>query len=92
MEKILKEIQNDKLINKYLYKYTWLSGSSTTVYPITVWEKDKTIVIQINTDKNFFKKLIERYKNKYKNIENADFFKSDGSCPSRLIFKIKEDV
>lgn len=92
MEKILEEIQKDKLINKYLYQYTWLSGSSTKVYPISArYEKNniKEITIQINTEKNLFNKLIERYKNNYKNIDYGYFWKSDGSCPSQLVFKFK---
>ena len=93
MEKILKEIQKDKLINKYLYQYTWLSGCNTKVYPISArYEKNKIkeITIQIKTKKNYFKKLIERYKSKYKNINYGYFAKNDNSCPSELIFKFKE--
>lgn len=90
---LVDELKEDKLIKKYLYKYTWLSGSSTTVYPIMCWEQDgfiKEITIQLDADKNVFNKLIERYKNKYNNIDYAYFDKSDGSCPSKLVFKIKE--
>ena len=93
MNNILEDIKNDKLINKYLYKYTWLSGSSTPVYPIEIYKDKevwKEIRIQINTNKNVFNKLIERYKNKYKEIEHILFFKSDGSCPAVLMFKLNE--
>lgn len=90
MEDFIKEIENDKLIKKYLYQGIWLSGSSTYVYPITIWNTSKQITIQLTTDKNLFNKLIKRYKNKYKNIDYAYFWKSDGSCPSTLNFKFKE--
>lgn len=90
MEKILQEIQNDALINKYLYKYTWISGSSTKVYPISAkYEHNqiKEIIIQIDTKKNVFNKLIQRYQNKYKKINYGYFTKNDDTCPSELVFK-----
>lgn len=91
---ILEEIKNDKLIQKYLCKYIWTSGSSTKVAPITIW-KDKNnsireIILQIDTDKNVFNKLIGRYKNKYSDIYYIYFDKTDGSCPSQLVFKRRE--
>jgi len=92
MEKILEEIQKDKLINKYLYQYTWLSGSGTKVYPICAKYKNNKIneiIIQINTKRNYFEKLIERYKGKYNKIEYGYFSKTDDSCPSQLVFKFK---
>lgn len=94
MENILNEIKQDKLINKYLYQHTWLSGSSTYVYPIEIWKnKDdsiREIRIQINAKRNCFRKLIERYQNKYQDIKYAYFTKNDDSCPSELVFKFKE--
>lgn len=91
---ILEDIKKDKLIQKYMYKYTWISGESTTVYPIMVYRCKSYIIditIQIDTKRNYFKKLIERYMNKYKNIEYAYFSKTDNSCPSYLYFKLKEE-
>lgn len=90
---IITELKQDKLIQKYLYEYTWLSGSSTYVYPIMVYrtkdDRIKEITLQIKTDKNVFKKLIERYKSKYNDILYGYFSKSDGSCPSSLVFTFK---
>lgn len=87
---LLQEIKQDKLLQKYLYKYTWLSGSSTIVYPIMLYDNKiwSEITLQLDTDKNVFNKLIERYINNFNFIEKIIFCKSDGSCPSRLIFKI----
>lgn len=85
----LEDITTNKIIKKYIHKKTWLSGSSTTVYPITYWKVSRQIIIQIETNKNIFKKLIEKYKNKYDQIEYSYFWKSDGSCPSKLVFQLK---
>lgn len=93
MEDIINEIKNDKLIQKYLYQHIWTSGSSTLVYPVEIWRnKDETIreiIIQIDTKRDYFKKLIKRYEEKYKEIEYSYFDKTDDSCPSRLVFKFK---
>lgn len=92
-ENIIEEIKNDKLIRKYMYKYIWVSGSSTKVFPIMIYKGNddtiKEITIQINTKRNYFKKLLERYKSKYKEIDYAYFGKNDDSCPSVLVFKMK---
>ena len=92
MKNFADEIYNDKLVKKYIRMGTWLSGSSTNVYPITIWEKSREVVVQIKTKRNVFNKLLERYKNKYENIEYCYFDKTDDSCPSRLVFKFKESV
>ena len=93
LPKILEDMQKDILIQKYLYQFTWLSGCNTKVYPISAHYKNdkiKDIIIQLKTDKNYFNKLLERYKKKYKSIEYCYFSKSDGSCPSQLVFIFKE--
>ena len=91
---IIEEIKAEKLIQKHLYKYVWLSGDSTYVYPFMLYQskdkKPKELTIQLTTNKNVFNKLIERYKSKYKEIDYAYFRKSDGSCPSWLCFIFKE--
>ena len=92
---ILEEIKNDKLIQKYLCKQTWISGSSTEVAPITIWKNKnnsiREIILQIDTDKNVFNRLIERYKSKYSDIDYIYFDKTDNSCPSQLVFKMTRD-
>lgn len=90
LKDFINELQNDKLIRKYLRVGTWLSGSSTIVYPITIWERSREVVLQLTTGKNVFNKLIERYKNKYDDIKYGYFDKRDGSCPCVLVFKFKE--
>lgn len=92
---IIEDINNDKIINKHICNYIWVSGSSTQVYPLTIWLNQdfsiKEISIQINDNKNVFEKLIERYKNKYKDIDYGYFYKNDGSCPNTLTFYMKQD-
>lgn len=86
IDELVKEIKKDRMIQKYLYPYTWLSGESTTVYPTTIWEESKQIEFQLNTDKRIFAKFIERVCNKYEEIEKGYYWHSDGSCPSTITF------
>lgn len=89
LEEIVEDIKNDKMMQEYLLKYTWISGSSTIVYPIMIWKHD--ITLQVITDRNVFKSFIERIVNKYSDvILYGCFLKSDGSCPSTIKFYYKE--
>ena len=87
LKTIVEDLKNEPLIKKYMLDRTWLSGSSTTVYPITVSGPGKDIEIQLDTNKNVFNSLLKKYENKYPLY--AGFWKSDGSCPSHLYFKLK---
>lgn len=88
LDEILEDIKNDSLIKKYMLDHTWTSGSSTTVYPITVSIPGKDISVQLNTDKNVFNKLLKKYEEKYPELAYATFWKSDGSCPCTLNFQL----
>lgn len=92
LKTIAKDIQYNPLVRKYLLDHTWLSGSSTTVYPITVSIPGKSIHVQLNTDKNVFKNLLKKYEEKYPELAYATFWKSDGSCPSTLNFYLQDGV
>lgn len=83
---IITEIKNDKMFSKYIEENKWLSGSSTTVYPITISEISKQITFQLNTDKRIFNKFIERICKKYDKLKRGYFWKSDGICPSTITF------
>lgn len=87
IEEITKIVQSDKLIQKYLYPHTWMSGSSTTVYPMTVWTASKQIVVQVKSGawrlRKHLQKIIETNKEAF---NDAYICKSDGSCPDRIIF------
>ena len=83
------DFQNDRLVKKYLCTNTWVSGSSTTVYPIMVRKNE--IIFQWNSDKRIFDQFINRTVERYKDLLEAGYFwKSDGSCPSTITFKVKE--
>lgn len=80
-------IRADKMIQRYIYNGTWTSGSTTVVYPITLWVESGEIVVQLRNHKNVFGKLIERIKEASNGlITNGYFWKSDGSCPSTIKF------
>lgn len=85
LNKIINDIKADAVIGKHIYKHTWLSGSSTLVHPITLWEKE--IVIQLDNDRNIYNKAIQRIIKKHKDILTGGlYYKSDGSCPNTLTF------
>lgn len=84
-EELLKALKAEQIINKYMYKDTWLSGSSTTVYPITFWKNE--VEIQLNTKKNLFEKFIDRFVEQHNDLViSGSFCKMDGSCPATLTF------
>lgn len=37
----IKYLKNQNVVKKNLESGCWLSGSSTTVHPITIWDKSK---------------------------------------------------
>lgn len=86
LAKELKEaLLKEPLIKKYLYNGTWLSGSSTIVYPITFWRC--TVELQLNTHKNVFQKFIKRFVEQHSDLVADGYFsKMDGSCPPTLTF------
>lgn len=90
-KKIVDIICKSDMIKKHLCKYTFLSGSSTLVYPIEVFKSD--IIIQLNISKNVFKNFINRIENEYPEfIEYGYFSKNDGSCNSTLTFKFSKNL
>lgn len=86
---IVEEIKRDKMLCKYILENTWLSGSNTIVYPIAICKESKQIIIQLNTDKRIFDKFIDRTCKKYSRLTKGYFNKSDGSCPSTIMFYYK---
>ena len=89
IRQFIDEFQMENLTKKYLYKGIWTSGSCTYVYPIMVWKHD--IEIQWKSDKRIFDKFINRIVTKYNDLfESGYFWKTDGSCPSRIVFQFSQ--
>lgn len=88
IHRFINEFKKEKIVRKNLYDDAWLSGSITVVNPITVYPKE--IVCQWKSDKRIYSKFIKRMVEKYNDIiEFGYFWKSDGSCPSTITFKLK---
>ncbi len=91
IDHFIKEILKDSIVDKNLCNRTWLSGSSTTVFPVTICKKK--IVFQWNSDRRIFDKFIKRIVEKYNDLLiDGYFWKSDGSCPSTITFVLKESL
>ena len=74
-----------EFFQKYAYKGTWTSGSSTEVYPVTVNLVDSSITIQLGCEtlrgiKNALGKLVREIGENL--IRTYYISKYDGSCPN----------
>lgn len=91
LQTLIAEIRNK--IGKHIYTSTWLSGSSTDVYPISIYHNNNTntydIRIQLKANRNYFTRTIEYFKKKYADITYMGYWKSDGSCPNTITLKVK---
>ena len=82
-EKIVEEVEKSDFFLKFGSTDTWVSGSSTIVYPIMVWKNE--IEIQLKSLKSYkgraatFRRLIKRLQKSYPTITGT-FVKYDGSC------------
>lgn len=86
---IVNAIKSEKVLAKHIYHHHWVSGSSTLVYPITLWSRN--VEIQVDTDKNLFNGCIKRILERFPNLfSNGYFWKSDGSCPSHVTLMYTE--
>ena len=89
IKEFIDKLKAEPLVSKYLYKHPWVSGSTTTVNPIMVWANQ--IELQWDSDKRIFGKFIQRIVNANSDIiSSGTFWKSDGSCPSTIIFYLKK--
>lgn len=90
IDKFVIDLENEKLVKKNLYKYSWLSGSSTQVSPITIWRN--RVELQWDSDRRIFDKFIKRIVKENEDlIAYGSFWKSDGSCPSTITFRFREE-
>ena len=89
INEFIEQLKNDKIVKKNLYAYSWLSGCSTNVSPITIWRN--SVELQWNSDRRIFDKWIKRVVERNSDlIKSGRFWKSDGSCPSTITFWLKE--
>lgn len=85
---IVNIIKNDPAFIKHGRHDTWISGSSTVVYPISIWTESKEIIIQWGKlDKRVIYPFMSRIIRASEGfITDADLWETDGSCPSRITF------
>lgn len=84
-EMIVAAIKSEKTIARHILLHHWTSGTSTTVYPITMWQRD--VDVQMDTHKSIFDKAIKRVLDAYPLLfENGYFCKNDDSCPAEIKF------
>ena len=91
-EKVVDLIREDRFISTAIEPHPWLSGSSTTVYPITVWP-DGLIVVQLqDTDGRAVVAWKKRFIKEHADlIEDIRYVKNDGSCPKTISIKTRKE-
>ncbi len=101
IQSLLDDIIQDKTIEKYRCKYTWISGSSTEVYPISVGPRDIEIQLDCRVKKTDGKSFNKRYEKILERAMNAIadrhqnavaytyLDEMDDSCPAVMTFKYK---
>jgi hypothetical protein len=91
LQTLIAEIKSK--IGKHIYTSTWMSGSSTDVYPIETYHNTNNntydIRIQLKTKRNYFTRTIEYFKKKYADITYMGYIKYDGSCPNTIVIIVK---
>jgi hypothetical protein len=91
LQTLITEIKTK--IGKHIYTSTWMSGSSTDVYPIETYHNTNNntydIAIQLKTKRNYFTRTIEYFKKKYADITYMGYIKYDGSCPNTIVIIVK---
>lgn len=73
---------------KRLYPTTWTSGSSTTVYPITVSQDDISLQWGSNREPKNFRERMEQLGKEMGIIKYSYWSRNDGSCPPEVVFKL----
>ncbi len=83
----IEDLKKSVFVRKNIYKNTWVSGSCTTVYPLTVWPQGE-IDIQWSSDRPC-NKFIQDMVSKHSDLIKTGYFrKTDGSCPSSISFLV----
>lgn len=88
-------VTNDPLSKKHLLKHSWLSGSSTLVYPVAIFHDIRSgmseITLQWDCPRPIFGKFIDRMVSRGKPYADYGIFSAnDGSCPAAITFYLSE--
>ncbi len=86
-EKLIDDLTSNKFVIKNLYNYTWLSGHNTRVTPITVGCNE--IVLQWKSERRC-PRFIESFISSHDEVIDGRHWKSDGSCPNTITFRLKQ--
>lgn len=84
------------LTKKHLLRSTWLSGSSTTVYPTEIYfpdfpENTARVTFQWGCRKNLYRPFIKRMVEKGAPVvDSGHFVPGDGSCPAAIVFFLSD--
>lgn len=83
-------LKTQPIVQKNLCDYVWISGESTEVFPIMVWQN--FIELQWKSDRPC-PRFISAMREKYPDIIKSGYFsKSDGSCPSTIYFNLQKNL
>lgn len=93
-------ILHSPFFKKYSRGDTWISGSSTVVYPLTAWWDERVykarFEIRLAGAKSHkgryaaFRNLLNKLKRRFPGLEGR-FFRFDGSCPDiYIIYELAE--
>ena len=77
---------------KYVYDYSWMSGSSTEVYPVSVWRDYVDFQLNTTDKRHFTQKSLSKIVERFPQLRGARYSKKDSSCPDSLIFIYKEPL
>lgn len=83
-------IKNDKAFKKHNLKGTFLSGSSTYVYPVMMSDASNTIEIMWDSHDTRTAVQFIRRLTKYDGVKGVSFGSGDGSCPSYIWIKLND--
>ena len=89
---IADAIEQSAFYKKYVLKDRWLSGSITSIAPITIWVPNGEIELQLDSRVKHhgriqsFKGLVRQLRKKYP-IKDWWYSRNDGSCPPTITIK-----
>ena len=79
-------LQKEPIVKRNLLDHTWISGSQTEVHPITLMQYEIELQWKSNREP---KQWIDTMVKKSNGIIQYGYFsRSDGSCPSRIVFRL----